>query len=104
MSEKYNGNKARVLEIYNYECANVEECGNDDVSIHHIIFRREGGGDDKANLSVLCEECQHELHTKVDKMEGYEGPSRKERKRKVIFRRKKSKGKERRAKKSRRRR
>jgi len=83
--------KARVLEIYDYKCANYEVCGNDDVTVHHIIFKREGGEDIVENYCVLCRECHAKLHEKVDVMEGYSGGlSKKEKKRRrAIFRRKK---------------
>ena len=90
MTER-SANKHRVLEIYGYKCANFEVCGNDDVTCHHIVFKREGGGDTKGNLAALCHDCHRELHHRVDEMEGFTaGLSKKERrKRKTIFRRKK---------------
>jgi len=63
--ETYNSNKDRVYEIYGIPPKEKKK-----FSIHHIIFRREGGTNEKSNLCPLPIEQHRALHIKVDEEEG----------------------------------
>ena len=62
--EQYAENRHRVREIYG-----VGE--DEDYTIHHIVFRRDGGGDEKANLVPLKREDHARLHAKIDRQEDF---------------------------------
>lgn len=58
--------KARRLEVYerdNWTCQDCQtKCGNKGprrIQCHHIIPRRNGGGDELTNLVTLCASCHH---------------------------------------------
>lgn len=52
--------RAAVLERDGYRCA---ECGSEDnIQIHHIIYRSKGGADTIDNLKCLCAECHYKKH------------------------------------------
>jgi 5-methylcytosine-specific restriction endonuclease McrA len=52
--------KKRIIYIFGGECA---ICGNpENLEIHHIIPRAEGGTNDIANLLPLCHECHCAIH------------------------------------------
>jgi hypothetical protein len=63
--ETYSANKDRVYEIYGIPPKEKKK-----FSIHHIIFRREGGTNEKSNLCPLPIEQHRQLHMKVDQEEG----------------------------------
>jgi len=44
-----------------------DELNNDDIHIHHIAYRKDGGDDSYNNLVTLCIECHGTLpeHDKV---------------------------------------
>lgn len=49
-----------VLKRDNYTC---QKCGStNDLHVHHIKYRSEGGSNDISNLITLCEECHYEIH------------------------------------------
>ncbi len=66
--------RSRVMEIYEGRCANWEDPRfdhrpNKTPSLHHQIFRSEGGLTEKSNLIPLCKECHKYLHKEVEKYE-----------------------------------
>lgn len=59
--------KKRVIYIFGGECA---ICGNpENLEIHHVVPRAEGGTNDIANLLPLCHECHCAIH-KMKKING----------------------------------
>lgn len=55
--------KAYVLDRDNYTCQNCYgKCKDSKLHVHHIVFRRDGGSNDEANLITLCETCHTALH------------------------------------------
>lgn len=58
-SHSFKINKERVKEIYHYECA---VCGSkNNLTVHHVVPKRNNGMGDKANLVALCLPCHVEL-------------------------------------------
>lgn len=51
----------RLLVEANHRCT---VCGEEDVIIHHIIPKEEGGTDTEDNLIVLCQKCHDLAHSK----------------------------------------
>jgi hypothetical protein len=49
----------RVLRRDGWKC---RKCGWRQVSVHHIIFRSDGGKDESWNLVCLCEVCHNAVH------------------------------------------
>jgi hypothetical protein len=44
-----------------------EDCGNqgsekNPLEYHHIVYRSNGGSDDRSNLKILCKKCHKEVH------------------------------------------
>lgn len=66
-------NKKRVLEIYGGRCANWEDNrfkhGKARPTIHHIIFKKDGGTNEKSNLIPLCKSCHRFVHFLADENE-----------------------------------
>lgn len=57
--------KKRVIEIYGGECANKNDPRfnhGGDLTIHHIIFKRDGGKNKKENMVALCQNCHRFVH------------------------------------------
>jgi len=75
--QNYEANKKRVFEIYGdrniipepYPI--IEKKDRKKYSMHHIVFRKEGGTDIKSNLCPLLKEVHCDLHIKIDEQEGY---------------------------------
>jgi len=67
---RIRADKKRVKEIYNNQCANVEQChSTEKPHIHHIVFRCQEGKnathqeiENKANYVPLCWFCERKLH------------------------------------------
>ncbi|MGB9911363.1 MAG: HNH endonuclease [Microgenomates group bacterium] len=60
--------RKRIMEIYNGECANKDDPRNPHhkrLTFHHIVFRSEGGSEEKSNLIPLCEDCHRFLHALI---------------------------------------
>ena len=52
--------RKEILERDNYTCV---ECGEkNDLNIHHIIHRKNGGKNNPENLQTLCAKCHTEKH------------------------------------------
>ena len=49
----------KVAERDNHEC---RICGNNQIQIHHIIFRSHGGKNTKENLITLCKHHHDKAH------------------------------------------
>jgi 5-methylcytosine-specific restriction endonuclease McrA len=59
----YYNVKAYVLHRDGYTCQSGRKCKHSvPLHVHHIVFRSQGGGDDPANLTTLCETCHDDLH------------------------------------------
>ena len=55
--------KAFILTRDNYTCQHCKGKKKDSkLEVHHIIFRSDGGSDDKDNLITLCSSCHYDLH------------------------------------------
>jgi hypothetical protein len=55
--------KAYVLDRDKYTCQYCKGKTKDSrLHVHHIIFRRNGGSDERENLIVLCKTCHDRLH------------------------------------------
>jgi 5-methylcytosine-specific restriction endonuclease McrA len=68
---EYFENRERVFEIYQGHCVG---CGTTKhLTAHHILFRSDGGGDDKGNLVPLCTDCQRKIHQMAEEMENGDG-------------------------------
>ena len=50
---------ALVRDNYTCQCCGKNNCR---VEVHHIVFRRNGGGDTLENLITLCENCHKAIH------------------------------------------
>ena len=50
----------QVAERDNHEC---RICGNNQIQIHHIIFRSHGGKNSKENLITLCKHHHDVVHS-----------------------------------------
>ena len=50
----------KVAERDNYQC---RVCGNNQIQIHHIVFRSHGGKDTPENLIALCFRCHAQAHS-----------------------------------------
>ena len=60
----FENTKAMVLNRDNYTCKCCNGKHKDSkLEIHHIIFRGEGGSDEKENLITLCHTCHKKLHS-----------------------------------------
>ncbi|WNI20449.1 HNH endonuclease signature motif containing protein [Streptomyces sp. ITFR-16] len=35
--------------------------------VHHIVYRRDGGADDRSNLELIHADCHRELHARGDR-------------------------------------
>ena len=57
--EEYEALKLRVLARDGYKC---RHCGWRQTSVHHVIFRSEGGLDEPWNLVCLCLKCHDAIH------------------------------------------
>lgn len=69
----FENTKAMVLNRDNYTCQCCKGKHKDSkLEVHHIIFRSQGGSDEKSNLITLCHTCHKNLHSgKVNlKMKG----------------------------------
>lgn len=52
--------KAYIRDRDSYTC---KVCGSkDDLEVHHILFKSQGGTDTPVNLATLCHICHHKLH------------------------------------------
>ena len=60
ITENWHEIRAAVLERDKYRCYRCESKNKRSLSVHHIIPRREGGGDNMENLITLCLTC-HDL-------------------------------------------
>lgn len=56
--------KKMVRRRQGYLCA---KCGkyDEDLEVHHVIFKSQGGDDSPENLEVLCHKCHLALHRKT---------------------------------------
>lgn len=64
MKERFQ-EKARIKEIYGNRCANWKDerfSHGGRLTIHHIVFKSDGGKNEKGNLIALCEECHSFVH------------------------------------------
>ncbi|MEO0289583.1 MAG: HNH endonuclease [candidate division WOR-3 bacterium] len=75
-------NKKRITEIYEGECANREDerfFHDGKMTVHHIVFKRDGGTDEKGNLILLCKECHNYVHFLAEEKENGKGTGNKNR-------------------------
>ena len=60
----FENTKAMVLNRDNYTCQCCKGKHKDSkLEVHHIIFRSQGGSDEKSNLITLCHTCHKNLHS-----------------------------------------
>lgn len=60
--KQFKINRKIVLILDNYQC---RECGSkDNLHVHHIIERCNGGTNDTDNLITLCKDCHKQRHRK----------------------------------------
>ena len=59
--EAYRELHQQVLERDRWRC---QACGSmQNLQVHHMEFRSQGGKDSEANLITLCARCHAEMHT-----------------------------------------
>lgn len=54
-------NKAFALYRDGYQCQ-VPKCKNEELQVHHITYRSNGGSDNHKNLITLCRKCHDKVH------------------------------------------
>ena len=60
----FENTKAMVLNRDNYTCQYCKGKHKDSkLEVHHILFRSQGGSDEKSNLITLCHTCHKDLHS-----------------------------------------
>lgn len=60
----FENTKAMVLNRDNYTCQCCKGKHRDSkLEVHHIVFRSQGGSDEKSNLITLCHTCHKDLHS-----------------------------------------
>ena len=63
--------KAFVLDRDSYTCRHCKGKSKDSrLEVHHIIFRSNGGSDEKENLITLCKTCHDKVHSGEIKLHG----------------------------------
>lgn len=56
----YDFLRKAILQRDSHTC---QQCGDkDNLHVHHIVYRGNGGTDDPDNLTTLCETCHAEVH------------------------------------------
>ena len=56
----YQALEQHVLERDGWRC---QQCGRrEQLQVHHLRFRSQGGSDEEANLITLCAECHEDMH------------------------------------------
>ncbi len=61
-AEEYRQLCKRVLDRDGWRCRN-RACGmRNNLHVHHIIFRSQGGTDESWNLITICNECHNKVH------------------------------------------
>lgn len=78
--DNWNEIRAEIIKRDRYTCFRCEEVARrmSDLSVHHLIPRAEGGGENEENLITLCHACHNEvevlgLRTRVEIIGSYEG-------------------------------
>lgn len=62
-----------VLERDDWICAHCGESDVDKLTVHHVMFRSQGGGHHMANLVTLCGRCHGRIHHHTLEVMNYEG-------------------------------
>lgn len=57
---EFNHIRPLILKRDNFKC--VKCCGNEGLSVHHIVQRSKGGTNDIDNLITLCSICHTKTH------------------------------------------
>lgn len=60
MSSVKKEKREKILKRDNYQCQACYD--TEHLTIHHIIYRSQGGGDEDENLITLCETCHGDVH------------------------------------------
>lgn len=55
-------NKRKLREQYNDFCMLCNHFEGNKITVHHLIFKSQGGTDDIENLALACEKCQKKIH------------------------------------------
>lgn len=52
----------RVLVRDQYQCRNCGKGGINQLHVHHVVYRSQGGKDTEDNLVTLCQNCHVRVH------------------------------------------
>lgn len=61
-SEEYKILCKQVLDRDGWRCRNPRCKTRNNLHIHHVIYRSEGGDDESWNLITICNECHDRVH------------------------------------------
>lgn len=55
-------NKKKLRQQYNDFCMLCNHFEGDAITVHHLVFKCQGGGDEYSNLVLVCETCAKKIH------------------------------------------